>query len=50
MFGSDMQYGMAHLCIRDIFNEIEPQIEVNDFLVKITCVELYNESLFDLLS
>lgn len=50
MFGSDAQPGIAHLCLQDIFAEIEPQMHLSDFLVKMSCVELYNENLYDLTS
>ncbi len=50
MFGNDNSLGITHLCLQDIFDQIEPQMDLSDFLVKMTCVELYNESLFDLLS
>lgn len=50
MFGSDQQPGVVSLSIRDLFKELEPKMDLSDMLVKLTCVELYNENLYDLLS
>lgn len=50
MSGSDKQKGVIEMAVDDIFSLIEEVYTDSIFILRVSCMELYNETVYDLLA
>ncbi len=49
MLGTNEKPGIIHMTLREFFHKIEERMQLRDYVVKLSFIEVYNEVIRDLL-